>query len=105
MCASGYSVPSRQEALRRERWLGERDGTPGFISKMVSGGDDVKELQGELKELGYDIPEDEANRAFYGQSTSDSVRKFQSDANLTITGIVNQATAEALTEKLEARKA
>ena len=55
-------------------------------------GDDVKELQGELSKLGYDIPEDEANRAFYGQSTHDSVRKFQSEASLTVTGIVNQST-------------
>ena len=68
-------------------------------------GDDVKELQDELKELGYDVPEDETNRTFYGQSTSDLVRKFQFDASLTVTGIVNQATAEALTEKLEAKKA
>ncbi|MGV3635972.1 MAG: hypothetical protein ACO1NY_16610 [Pseudorhodoplanes sp.] len=39
MAASGYQVPSRQEALRRAAWLDEAPaGTMQFMSRMVSGG-------------------------------------------------------------------
>ncbi len=38
MATSDYMVPTRQEALRREDWLEERDGIGGFMSKMLSGG-------------------------------------------------------------------
>ena len=38
MATSDYMVPTRQEALRREEWLEERDGIGGFMSKMLSGG-------------------------------------------------------------------
>lgn len=38
MAACGYRVPPREEALRLERWVEERDGTLGFMQKMVSGG-------------------------------------------------------------------
>lgn len=37
MAASDYMVPTRQEALRREEWLEERDGIGGFMSKMLTG--------------------------------------------------------------------
>ena len=38
MATSDYVVPTRQEALRREDWLEERDGIGGFMSKMLRGG-------------------------------------------------------------------
>lgn len=38
MASSGYSVPTREEALRRARWLEERDGVGGFLGKMLEGG-------------------------------------------------------------------
>jgi hypothetical protein len=39
MAASGYQVPSRQEALRREEWLDEPSGgVGGFFSRMAAGG-------------------------------------------------------------------
>ncbi len=39
MAASGYQVPCRQEALRREAWLDSpTEGIPGFMSRMLSGG-------------------------------------------------------------------
>ena len=42
MAASGYQVPSRQEALRREAWLDEPPaGITGFMHRMVSGGFDA----------------------------------------------------------------
>lgn len=37
MATSDYVVPTRQEALKREDWLEERDGIGGFMSKMLSG--------------------------------------------------------------------
>ena len=37
MATSDYMVPTRQEALKREDWLEERDGIGGFMSKMLSG--------------------------------------------------------------------
>jgi len=36
MAASGYVVPTREEALRRDEWLDERDGVAGFMGKMLS---------------------------------------------------------------------
>ncbi len=42
MAVSGYSVPSRQEALRREAWLAETDSSvSGFFGRMASGWRDV----------------------------------------------------------------
>lgn len=39
MSASGYEVPSREEALRRERWLDQAtEGVGGILTRMVSGG-------------------------------------------------------------------
>jgi hypothetical protein len=40
MAASGYSVPTRQEALRREAWLDSpsSDGVGDFFSRMAAGG-------------------------------------------------------------------
>jgi hypothetical protein len=39
MAASGYQVPSRQEALRRETWLDEPPaGVASFMGRMLSGG-------------------------------------------------------------------
>ena len=34
---SGYSVPTRQEAMRREKWLDEPASTGAFFSRMVGG--------------------------------------------------------------------
>jgi len=39
MAASGYAVPSREVALRREKWLDSPDaGVSGFFAKMAAGG-------------------------------------------------------------------
>ncbi len=39
MCASGYTAPTRQEALRREAFLDDADvSVTGFMNRMVSGG-------------------------------------------------------------------
>jgi hypothetical protein len=42
MAASGYQVPSRQEALRRDAWLNAPpEGVATFMGKMLSGGLDA----------------------------------------------------------------
>jgi hypothetical protein len=38
MAASGYVVPSRETALKREEWLEDRSGVSGFMSQMLAGG-------------------------------------------------------------------
>lgn len=38
MWVSGYKPPSREEVLRRSKWLDERDGITGFFKKMVGYG-------------------------------------------------------------------
>lgn len=38
MAASGYAVPSRDEALREAEWLEEREGIEGFLGNMLRGG-------------------------------------------------------------------
>lgn len=37
MAASGYTAPSREEALRQEQWLEERPGAAGFLTSMLAG--------------------------------------------------------------------
>ena len=61
-------------------------------------GEDVKAAQTELKALGYDIPEDEAKRSYYGQGTRDAVYKFQKEQGLHASGIVDRETAAKLGE-------
>jgi hypothetical protein len=38
MAASGYAVPAREEALRREEWLDSASGIGDFVGRMASGG-------------------------------------------------------------------
>lgn len=38
MASSGYEVPCREVALRREEWLDARPGVSGFMSQMLAGG-------------------------------------------------------------------
>jgi hypothetical protein len=53
MAASGYVVPTREVALRREEWLDAPEGgVAGFFARMVSGG-----LRGVLE--AYRAPDDE----------------------------------------------
>ncbi len=63
-------------------------------------GDDVKELQKELQALGFELPESEVSRSFYGQGTRDAVYQFQKDNDLPASGIVDQETAAKLGEKV-----
>jgi pSer/pThr/pTyr-binding forkhead associated (FHA) protein len=59
-------------------------------------GDDVYVLQVELAVLGYAIPADEQASSLFGEVTFEAVRQFQAARGLPSTGIVDIATAAAL---------
>lgn len=56
-------------------------------------GDDVRELQNKLNELGYDCGTADS---IFGTKTDAAVRRFQADNNLTIDGIVGPTTRKLL---------
>ena len=79
MAASGYVVPTREIALRREEWLdAPSGGVAGFFSRMVSGG-----LRGVLES--YRAPDDEDEWAARNQrmaqaiSTAEVVTESEAD--------------------------
>lgn len=59
-------------------------------------GSDVAELQTELAQLSYAVPAAEQANSSFGPGTLASVQKFQTDQGLPPTGIVDAATAAAL---------
>src|SRR4051812_28782121 len=64
-------------------------------------GDDVRLLHRELLLLGFHlIPEDETHPGIFGPHTLVAVREFQQRAGLPVTGIVDEATAHAINEKV-----
>jgi hypothetical protein len=65
-------------------------------------GDDVRLLHHELSLLGFrDIPESEVRSGVFGRQTFTAVRAFQEKARLEVTGIVDEITARALSERLD----
>ncbi|QNU28155.1 peptidoglycan-binding protein [Geobacillus sp. 46C-IIa] len=65
-------------------------------------GEEVKRVQANLKQLGYfTYPE---ITGYYGTVTADAVRRFQKDAKLQATGIVDDATYERLIGQAPAPK-
>jgi len=67
-------------------------------------GEDVKLLQSELAQLGYAIPADEVEKAFFGKVTRQVVLEFQKAEGLETTGIVDEKTAERINAKVDAKK-
>lgn len=61
--------------------------------QMDSKGEDVITLQQKLKDIGYDISIVDGE---FGNETKIAVEEFQADNDLTVTGIVNNATWRAL---------
>jgi hypothetical protein len=65
MAASGYTPPTRDVVLKREKWLEQRDGMAGLMSKMMSAGlksafdiyarDDVSVQQQRADDLAKDV--------------------------------------------------
>src|SRR6266542_2095000 len=65
-------------------------------------GDDVKLLQAELVRLGFVIADSELQRATFAERTREAVQTFQKSSNLPVTGVVDAATAKAMTAKVQA---
>lgn len=63
------------------------------LSKIGSQGEEVKQIQTKLKELGYF---DDKIDGIYGSKTKNAVVQFQKDNNLTTDGIVGTKTLEKL---------
>ncbi|MDF5717636.1 MAG: peptidoglycan-binding domain-containing protein [Rhizonema sp. NSF051] len=58
---------------------------PTVFLSIASTGEDVECVQKILKSLGYDVTID----GLFGLQTETAVRRYQSDKNLTVDGIVN----------------
>ena len=85
MAGSGYQVPSRQEALKREAWLESEETTSGFFSKMFSGG-----FSAVLEAYKAQTPEEAA------------VARLEQQRLEIVTGeIITQSEASWLTERLQ----
>lgn len=69
------------------------------LSQGVTG-EDVRNLHSELQQLGYTIPPSETQAAQFGPGTLDAVQKLQAASGLATSGIVDIATAEALTQRV-----
>ena len=69
-----------------------------MIIKKDSRGDDVKELQRALKELGYNVG---VVDGIFGTATELKVEKFQEDVELHPDGVVGQATLKEINDALE----
>jgi hypothetical protein len=85
MAASGYVVPPRQVALRREEWLDSANGgVADFFARMVSGG-----LHGIMES--YRLPSSEAAWAD---------RNRQMDAAIAVAEVVNEEEAGWLAHRI-----
>src|SRR5262249_19929557 len=65
-------------------------------------GNDVQLLHTALAHLGLQVPEDERQRACFGQGTHDAIMRFQQEHRLAPTGIVDAETARAITQAVDA---
>ena len=68
-------------------------------------GNDVKLLYSELKILGYSLPSNETEEAFFGEETRKAVLAIQKQNGLQETGIVDERTAQQINAAVEARQA
>ena len=74
MAASGYAVPSREEALRREEWLGDTSVNLGrFFSRMFAGSLDAH-LDAIRLETG--------SEAYYGRRNADKAAELSSSEKI-----------------------
>ena len=63
-------------------------------------GTSVAALHSDLDELGLGVPEDERNRAEFGEGTEQRIREFQRERGLRETGVIDPETAEHLTRSV-----
>ena len=75
-----------------------------MATKLAAGayGGDVAALHSQLKAIGFDIPNAEAGRTFFGAATAMAVRKLQQAAQLPVTGTVDAATSNAIAARMAA---
>jgi N-acetylmuramoyl-L-alanine amidase len=78
----------------RKRRLGSR---VLRLTRPILEGEDVRELQIALNKVGFNLEVD----GYFGPTTDEAVKKFQTDKGLVVDGIVGQATLEALNLHLE----
>jgi peptidoglycan hydrolase-like protein with peptidoglycan-binding domain len=71
----------------------------GKVLKLGSSGPEVKELHDKLNGLGFNILPNEISSSVYGQSTYDSVLKFQDTSGLNKTGNVDSKTYNLIDTK------
>ena len=73
-------------------------------SKLSTGmsGDQVKALHAQLREQGFEIPASEAEAGLFGPATRKAVRAFQKQHSLKVNGVVDEATAEAIAQTIDA---
>jgi peptidoglycan hydrolase-like protein with peptidoglycan-binding domain len=67
-------------------------------------GEDVWLLKSELRQLSFDIPDDEIQVAFFGPDTREVVLRFQQANRLEPTGVVDVGTAALINARVEARR-
>ena len=68
--------------------------------RQGSEGEDVEQLQRDLKSLGWDLEVD----GVFGQDTLNAVREFQSDHGLSADGVCGQNTWGAIADAVEAKQ-
>ncbi len=59
-------------------------------------GDEVRDLHLSLRQLGFELPAAEVERAFFGPATREAVREYQRGHSLRVTGEVDSATRTSL---------
>ena len=73
----------------------EEEGEDSGFKELKKGskGEDVKRLQNRLNELGYSVGKADGD---YGNKTKTAVEQFQKDNNLSVTGVIDENTYNAL---------
>lgn len=63
-------------------------------------GDDVKLLHQELRNLGYEVPKKEAEKAIFGASTRKIIIDFQEKQGLKLTGVVDEKVVNLINQEI-----
>lgn len=63
-------------------------------------GNDVRDMQARIKRLGYHPLKDEYSNGVFGSQTEQIVRRFQTNAGLTVDGVVGEKTYDKIKDRL-----
>ncbi|MGG6468796.1 peptidoglycan-binding protein [Saccharococcus caldoxylosilyticus] len=100
--ADGATIAKINEALKKQAPSYPPASQGTIYLTIGSAGDQVKQVQAKLKQLGYfTYPE---ITGYYGAITADAVKRFQNSAGLKATGVVDAETYERLTGQAPQRK-